>query len=1089
MIDDRDRTSECDDEPEASGADAASVALAVVALGLVPEAEARAALDAVPDGSRADGRALARRFQREGRLTAFQAGVIVRGRGSDLLIDDYLVLGQLGRGGMGQVYRVVHRILRKEAALKLIDPAIARSPVAAQRFRREGEAAALIAHPNLVAAYDAGTYRGRPYLVMELVDGKDLQRLVREGGPLPVDDAIDAVRQAAKGLGAAHRRGIVHRDVKPHNLLKALDGTVKVSDLGLARMLDAAEPAADDLELTRFGAVLGTVYYIPPEQARDARSADVRSDVYALGCVLHTLLLGEPPFKEGTALDVVLAHRQATPPSIREARPEVPRWVDSLFRRMLEKDPSQRPGSMEEVVEAIDSGPLGAVDDQPLEGPGDAVSLADLKLDESGVRPPAIAPDTAIGARWPRLVVPGIAAAIVASAFAVFWTRRPTGNDENKPSIDPVVSGGTAWVSQPIPPETVDPPSTIDPAPPDGDSAVTVTSTATGSAPVVPPPLDLLASEGPPRELHAFEGHRGDLRAVAVAPDGRFAMTGSSDGTAQLWDLGAGRLELGLQVGGIVNAVAIGPKGRRAAVANAQGGIQVVDLDLLRALPSGADPSQTEGVLTPLEGLEGAIDGLAFTPDGTRLVSCGEDGTVRLWDLPSGALIRTERPHGGVGVWVALPSPDGDWLLTSGRDRRVLVEGIEGASAAPVAGPFWHPEGARAAAFGPGGDLALTGGIDGLLRLWNLRTGRLRWRVDPDQGRLLAVAVDPEGRMLLSGGGRDLSLRSLANGDEVQRFEADSEIRALAFVPGHALALSAHADTVLRLWKLPDPAMLPAPASTPDPTLEIGAGRIARAPKPGPASILWGADRRAFESWINGCRDNGLIPVDLDAHDSAGVPLFGGIAEPNVSGIRWQCEVVAGTDLLEKKIQENASRRVDLAAFDACANGPDQVSLCLFVPVVDAPRAWKIGVLDDPEVVSAFLESRRAAGHRPDRLASFVVGGGRRLAIRTVRDDGAPWQLHRDLDLDGLRDVLADGLRLGLRPVAAEADVLGGRPHYAVLLVGDRPSRPFDFDPPVTPDAWPELLDRRLQAGFRPLALSHFLLDDLDRTLPLWGRP
>ncbi|WP_158633648.1 serine/threonine-protein kinase [Tautonia sociabilis] len=328
-------------------------------LALVGEADAREVLLAITEGGRnAPADRFVAELARRGLLTPFQAGVLARGRGRDLRVGNDVLQRPIGSGGMGKVDLAPHRTLRRPAAIKVVDSAFAREPAIVRRFQREVEAMARLDHPNLVAAFDAGEVRGPPSVVMEYVDGPDLGRVVKNGGPMGIPEAVAAAIQAARGLQAAHERGIVHRDVTPHNLLRAHLGTVKVSDLGLARLVADAGASGEDLHLTRFGAVIGTVFFLSPEQARDSREADERSDVYSLGCTLFALLTGKMPDPGKAAIDVVVAHRTAPVPSARGIRPEVSPELDAICRRMMAKLPEDRPQSMAEVIEALGSCPL-----------------------------------------------------------------------------------------------------------------------------------------------------------------------------------------------------------------------------------------------------------------------------------------------------------------------------------------------------------------------------------------------------------------------------------------------------------------------------------------------------------------------------------------------------------------------------------------------------------------------------------------------------------------------------------------------------------------------------------------------------------
>jgi hypothetical protein len=251
----------------------------------------------------------------------------------------YRVLGPLGAGGMGVVYKAVHLLMERVVALKVLNRSLTARPGFAERFRREVKAAARLAHPNIVTAYDADEAAGTHFLVMEYVAGTTLDREVARRGPLPVREACELARQAALGLQHAHERGMVHRDVKPHNLLLTPGGQVKILDFGLARVVE--EGGAGALTLPS-GTLLGTPDYVAPEQARDPGRADIRADIYSLGCTLYHLLTGRPPFPAGTALQKLLAHQEYSPPPLETARGDVPQELTRVLERMLAKDPARR---------------------------------------------------------------------------------------------------------------------------------------------------------------------------------------------------------------------------------------------------------------------------------------------------------------------------------------------------------------------------------------------------------------------------------------------------------------------------------------------------------------------------------------------------------------------------------------------------------------------------------------------------------------------------------------------------------------------------------------------------------------------------
>jgi hypothetical protein len=271
----------------------------------------------------------------------------------------YRVIRLLGRGGMGAVYLAEHRRMGRLVALKVIHPEFLNHAGALLRFAQEVKAAAQLDHPNIVAAYDADQAGELHFLVMEHVEGRNLADYLAETGPLPVAQACDIIRQAALGLQHAHQRGMVHRDIKPHNLMLTPAGQVKVLDFGLARFATetpgaaTADAGSASPPLTGAGAVMGTADYIAPEQVQNAHLADGRSDVYGLGCTLYHLLTGRPPFPHGSPREKLRRHTTDPPPEPRELRGEIPEGLARVVATMTAKRPQDRYQTAEEAAVAL----------------------------------------------------------------------------------------------------------------------------------------------------------------------------------------------------------------------------------------------------------------------------------------------------------------------------------------------------------------------------------------------------------------------------------------------------------------------------------------------------------------------------------------------------------------------------------------------------------------------------------------------------------------------------------------------------------------------------------------------------------------
>ena len=256
-----------------------------------------------------------------------------------VLSDRYRLEEQIGSGGMGTVWRATDTLLNRSVAVKLLHPAQMAEPTARERFRTEGRITAGLSHPGIAQVYDYGEEHGRAFLIMELVVSEPLSQVLREQGRLSADQTLDFVCQAAKALAAAHARGVVHRDIKPGNLLVTEDGQLKLTDFGIAR-------GDMSVTLTQTGMVMGTAQYISPEQA-SGRPATAASDLYALGVVAYECLAGQPPFTGDSPVALALAHTRDDPPSLPE---DVPGDIDDLVFSMLEKDPEERPSSAGEVA-------------------------------------------------------------------------------------------------------------------------------------------------------------------------------------------------------------------------------------------------------------------------------------------------------------------------------------------------------------------------------------------------------------------------------------------------------------------------------------------------------------------------------------------------------------------------------------------------------------------------------------------------------------------------------------------------------------------------------------------------------------------
>ena len=285
-----------------------------------------------------------------GVITRWQADRLLEGRHKGFFLGKYKLLGHLGTGGMSSVFLAEHVLMQRRVAIKVLPKDRVADSSYLARFHREAQAAAVLDHRNIVRAYDVDNEGNNHYLVMEYIEGRNLHHVVKEDGPLAYATAAEYIRQAAEGLAHAHQAGLVHRDVKPANLLVDQKNVVKVLDLGLARFTDEGKTS---LTVKFDENVLGTADYLAPEQALDSHGVDARADIYGLGCSLYYLLTGHPPFPDGTLPQRLVMHQRQPPPSIFLDRPDAPQELVDICAKMMAKKPDQRYQSADEVAKVL----------------------------------------------------------------------------------------------------------------------------------------------------------------------------------------------------------------------------------------------------------------------------------------------------------------------------------------------------------------------------------------------------------------------------------------------------------------------------------------------------------------------------------------------------------------------------------------------------------------------------------------------------------------------------------------------------------------------------------------------------------------
>jgi WD40 repeat protein len=762
----------------------------------------------------------------------------------------YEILGELGRGGMGVVYRARQVQLKRLVALKMILAGAHAGPHHLARFRAEAEAVARLQHPNIVQIHEIGEQAGLPYFSLELVDGGTLHQQL-DGTPWPARKAAELIEVLARAMHAAHERGIVHRDLKPANVLLTADGTPKITDFGLAKQLEEGPGQ------THSGAILGTPSYMAPEQAAgQIHHIRPATDIYALGAILYELLTGRPPFRGESAFDTIMQVRSDTPVSPTRLQPRVPRDLETVCLQCLQKEPGRRYASAERLAhdlrrflnhEPIEARPVGSGERLRLwcrRRPALAGTLAALVLT-------MLSAFVLVTWKWRESVHNYLEAATQRS---LAQENAEKADKQRSRAEDRELTARrylyAAWMN------------------------AVASDWERGDVASVQRRLEAFIPEAGQEDVRGFEwyyfwnlcqasrftllAHSAPVTTVAFSADGKILGTGSDDMTVKVWDTATGKLRAtvpgstGAKVDpmGFVWSVAFAPEGRKLAMITILGGTKMLySWDLTRA--TGAIemswPGLYEAAVSPdhatlalalmdgriklwqrapqkelgtLKGQGAAAYRLTFAADGKTLASGHEDGMVKLWDVAKQTELATLRGHTKAILALAF-APDGRTLASGGEDQTIKLWQIDRAAArfqerATLKG---HTLPARSVAFSPDGQTLASGAgerrrvgeaekatLPGEIKLWDVTTGRERASLKGHARGVNAVAFAPDGQALATGSDDgtarlwDLAKILGAGKKAAVQPESNPYIWALAFSPDGQTLATASLDGTAKLW-------------------------------------------------------------------------------------------------------------------------------------------------------------------------------------------------------------------------------------------------------------------------------------------------
>jgi WD40 repeat protein/serine/threonine protein kinase/Flp pilus assembly protein TadD len=934
----------------------------------------------------------------------------------DVIDAKYEVTEVIGRGGMGLVYKVHHREWDIDLAVKMPLPHVVADEVAKTRFVREAQTwVDLGAHPNIVQCWYVRELGGVPRLFMDYLPGGSLKQWIREGKILPGtwDAILDLMIQACDGLGYAHSRGVVHRDVQPANMLMSGDGRLCLTDFGLVKVGDAPDEEVEETDgaegqalvdsgLTVTGSTMGTPQYGAPEQWGEARHADSRADVYALGVVLFELACGRRPFDDGTHSEpphVLIARHLASPaPDPRTFNPDIPATLAQLILSCLAKDPDRRPQSMASLREIL-AQLFGRMVGRPYVRPVPEVQRARADaLNNRGVSCYDLGKREEARAAWREALQLDACHAEAAYNHSLLDWRE--GRVDDREALRPLREAlrthpqagfylGLLHLERMAADEAEQALSeALERAEPAWSGSA---RRALGDA--------LMAQE------NFSDAYAAYTKALLLLPGDTAAQTGQALAVKRTrrrneeaffpWRRAAGTLETGP-----VNALAAGPGGRLLVAAGDGGAEALVLWDFAARRP-----------LLPLAGHAGAVLAAAVSADGGRGLTGGADGTARVWDLAAGGCLRVLEGHTGP-VHAAALAPGGRLAVTGGADRTVRVWDADTGTCLRIL--EGHADAVLAAALSPDGHRAVTAGADRSVRVWDIAAGACLRVLEGHADWATAVGLTFNGAHALSAGAdRVLRLWDLADGTPLRIFTGHTDaVKAVAVAPGGRFAVSGGADGTARVWDLATRQC--------QRTFEghAGAVKAAAVTPDGRFAVTGGADGTA-RLWDLG--EGSPLSATAFMVCRVGTPVLA-----QVTGRRFRKSLAASQAALTAGDCRAAYAHLTMARLvKGYERDPEALALnarlSTHLPRTGLRASWFFRTLtghgDGVNAVAVLPDGRAAVtGSFDDTLRVWEIPSGR--ALRTIEDAG--WVLALAAVPDGRRVVSRSETRLHVWDLESE---------------------------------------------------------------------